>query len=114
MKSGILFPLSSFPSKHGIGDLGKEAYKVIDQLAANKGQYLQILPFHPSTQANSPYRAVSTYAGDEIYINLNSLVENELLDEVPEYYSETSENLSINIYYWHITILRAMISTIVF
>ena len=52
MKSGILFPLSSFPSKHGIGDLGKEAYKVIDQLAANKGQYLQILPFHPSTQAN--------------------------------------------------------------
>ena len=90
MKSGILFPLSSFPSKHGIGDLGKEAYKVIDQLAANKGQYLQILPFHPSTQANSPYRAVSTYAGDEIYINLNSLVENGLLDEVPEYYSETS------------------------
>ena len=75
MKSGILFPLSSFPSKHGIGDLGKEAYKVIDQLAANKGQYLQILPFHPSTQANSPYRAVSTYAGDGIYINLNSLVE---------------------------------------
>ena len=112
MKSGILFPLSSFPSKHGIGDLGKEAYKVIDQLAANKGQYLQILPFHPSTQANSPYRAVSTYAGDEIYINLNSLVDIILKHQM--LIMTKSENLSINIYYWHITILRAMISTIVF
>lgn len=90
MNAGILFPLSSFPSNHGIGDLGKNAYAIIDKLAACNGQYLQILPFHPSTQANSPYRAVSTYAGDEIYIDLNTLVEEGLLEEVPNFKAESS------------------------
>lgn len=91
MNSGILFPLSSFPSNHGIGDLGKEAYKVIDALKDSGAQYLQILPFHPSTQANSPYRAVSTYAGDEIYINLDELVREGLLEEVPEFNKEANK-----------------------
>ena len=85
MNCGVLFPLSSFPSNHGIGDLGKNAYAVIDALANNGADYLQILPFHPSTQANSPYRGVSTFAGDEIYIDLEQLVEIGLLDEVPEF-----------------------------
>ena len=75
MNCGVLFPLSSFPSNHGIGDLGKNAYAVIDALANNGANYLQILPFHPSTQANSPYRGVSTFAGDEIYIDLEQLAE---------------------------------------
>lgn len=88
MKSGILFPLSSFPSNHGIGDLGENAYKIIDLLEKNGADYLQILPFHPSTQANSPYRAVSTYAGDEIYINLDYLITDGLLDSVPEFHPE--------------------------
>ena len=85
MNCGVLFPLSSFPSNHGIGDLGKNAYAVIDALANNGANYLQILPFHPSTQANSPYRGVSTFAGDEIYIDLEQLVEMGLLDKVPEF-----------------------------
>lgn len=85
MKAGILFPLSSFPSDYGIGDLGKNAYSIIDELADNGGQYLQILPFHPSTQANSPYRCISTYAGDEIYIDLEKLVELGLLASVPKF-----------------------------
>lgn len=88
MKTGILFPLSSFPSNHGIGDLGENAYKIIDLLEKNGANYLQILPFHPSTQANSPYRAVSTYAGDEIYINLDYLIADGLLDSVPEFHPE--------------------------
>ena len=54
MKAGVLFPLSSFPSKYGIGDLGKNAYSIVETLAENGAQYLQILPFHFSTQANSP------------------------------------------------------------
>ncbi len=84
MKTGVLFPLSSFPSDFGIGDFGKNAYKTIDLLKQNGVDYLQILPFHPSYQANSPYRAISTYAGDEIYIDLNQLVDMNLLNEVME------------------------------
>lgn len=91
MNAGILFPLSSFPSKYGIGDLGTNAYKIIDTLAENGANYLQILPFHPSTQANSPYRAVSTYAGDEIYIDLEQLVAMGLLENVPEYCADENK-----------------------
>lgn len=91
MNTGILFPLSSFPANQGIGDLGENAYKIIDCLAASGGNYLQILPFHPSTQANSPYRAVSTYAGDEIYIDLNYLVKEGLLTAVPEFSFDRSK-----------------------
>lgn len=90
MKAGVLFPLSSFPSKYGIGDLGKNAYSIVETLAENGAQYLQILPFHFSTQANSPYRSVSTFAGDEIYIDLEKLIEMGLLESVPEYYPESS------------------------
>lgn len=50
MNAGILFPLSSFPSSHGIGDFGENAYRIVDALAKNGAKYLQILPFHPSTQ----------------------------------------------------------------
>lgn len=91
MKSGVLFPLSSFPSKHGIGDLGANAYAIIDDLANNNADYLQILPFHPSNQANSPYRGFSTFAGDEIYINLEQLVEMGLLEDVPDYYADSNK-----------------------
>ena len=31
-KSGILLPVSSLPSKYGIGCFSKEAYKFIDRL----------------------------------------------------------------------------------
>ena len=54
MKAGVLFPLSSFPSDFGIGDFGKNAYQTIDLLKQNGADYLQILQFHPSYQANSP------------------------------------------------------------
>lgn len=85
MKTGILFPISSFPSDYGIGDFGKNAYKIIDLLQKNGADYLQILPFHPSYQANSPYRAISTYAGDEIYIDLQQLKDMGLLDQIEKY-----------------------------
>ena len=90
MKAGVLFPLSSFPSDFGIGDFGKNAYQTIDLLKQNGADYLQILPFHPSYQANSPYRAISTYAGDEIYIDLNQLVDMNLLDEVELFLSDSN------------------------
>ena len=90
MKAGVLFPLSSFPSDFGIGDFGKNAYQTIDLLKQNGADYLQILPFHPSYQANSPYRAISTYAGDEIYIDLNQLVDMNLLNDVEPYLSDSS------------------------
>ena len=41
---GILLHLTSLPSPFGIGDLGPEARRFVDFLAASRQRYWQILP----------------------------------------------------------------------
>mgnify|MGYP000164008016 CR=1 FL=1 len=41
--SGILLPVSSLPSKYGIGCFSEEAYEFVDQLAKAGQKYWQIL-----------------------------------------------------------------------
>ena len=67
-KSGILLSVSSLPSKYGIGDFGKNAYKFVEQLIACGSSVWQILPLNPNGPGNSPYQAYSAYAGDTLYI----------------------------------------------
>ena len=54
-QAGILLPFFSLPGKHGIGDLGKEAYEFIDLSAKAGFSIWQILPLNPSSSGNSPY-----------------------------------------------------------
>lgn len=79
-KSGILLHISSLPSKFGIGDLGEEAYRFVDQLSDNGFHIWQILPLGPVGPGNSPYQAYSAYAGEPLFINLEELVEWGLLN----------------------------------
>ena len=80
-KSGILLHISSLPSKWGIGDFGKEAYRFIDRLAKNGFTYWQILPLGPNGPGNSPYQAYSSFAGDPLFISPDELVDWKLIDE---------------------------------
>ena len=80
-KSGILLHISSLPSKWGIGDLGNEAYRLIDRLVENGFFYWQILPLGPNGPGNSPYQAYSSYAGDPLFIAPDELVNWNLLDQ---------------------------------
>ena len=73
-KSGILMPISSLPSKHGIGTFGKEAYKFADFLAAAGQRAWQLLPLGPTSYGDSPYSSFSTYAGNPYFIDLDMLV----------------------------------------
>ena len=57
--SGVLLPVSSLPSKYGIGCFSKEAYKWIDQLKEAGQSYWQILPLSPTSYGNSPYQSSS-------------------------------------------------------
>lgn len=84
-QAGVLLPLFSLPSRHGIGDLGKSAYEFIDLSAKAGFSIWQILPLNPSSSGNSPYTPYSSFAGDEIYISLDLLQEWHLLEEVPSY-----------------------------
>lgn len=71
--AGILMPVASLPSKDGVGGFGAEAYKFVDMLAEMGMGVWQILPLHPLGYGNSPYQPFSSYAGDEIYIDLKLL-----------------------------------------
>ena len=63
-KSGILMHISSLPGPYGIGTMGKHAYEFVDFLQASGQAYWQILPLSPTGFGDSPYQAVSTFAGN--------------------------------------------------
>ncbi|PSB04662.1 4-alpha-glucanotransferase [Merismopedia glauca] len=77
--SGILLHPTSFPSRFGIGDLGKSAYEFIDFLVAGKQRYWQILPLGPTGFGNSPYMCFSAMAGNPLMLSLEKLYHNGFL-----------------------------------
>lgn len=80
-------PLSALPGRHGIGDLGESAYHFIDDIKKCGFKIWQILPLNPLGYGNSPYQPYSSFAGDPIYINLDILVEQGLLEKVIDFHS---------------------------
>ena len=78
-KAGVLMPVSSLPGYYGIGDFGPAAYEFIDMIAKSGFAYWQILPLNPVAYGNSPYQPYSSFALDEIYIDLTSLYKDHLL-----------------------------------
>ncbi|MHB8301471.1 MAG: 4-alpha-glucanotransferase [Acidobacteriaceae bacterium] len=78
--SGVLLHVSSLPSRGGIGDLGSAAYAFADFLAAARQQYWQVLPLGPTGYGNSPYSALSAFAGNPLFISLEILAGQGWLD----------------------------------
>jgi 4-alpha-glucanotransferase len=88
--SGILLHPTSLPGPFGIGDLGPEAYRFIDFLAATGQQIWQVLPLGPTGFGNSPYMCYSAMAGNPLLISPellrdNGLLQQEELDEAPKF-----------------------------
>ena len=79
--SGILLPVSSLPSKYGIGCFSEEAYEFVDQLARAGQKYWQILPLGPTGYGDSPYQSFSTFAGNPYFIDLEAFVKEGYLDK---------------------------------
>jgi 4-alpha-glucanotransferase len=73
--SGLLLHISSLPSYGGIGDFGPAAYAFADFLAEAKQRLWQVLPLNPTGYGNSPYAALSAFAGNPLLISLEKLVE---------------------------------------
>ena len=78
--AGILLPIFSLPSDYGIGSLGKEARAFADFLHAAGQSWWQILPVGPTGEGNSPYTSMSTFAGNPLFIDLDLLAADGLLD----------------------------------
>ena len=80
-KSGVLMPVASLPGSYGIGSFSKEAYKFVDDLKEAGQSYWQILPLGPTGYGDSPYQSFSTFAGNPYFVDLDTLVEEGLLEE---------------------------------
>ena len=78
-KAGILMPVSSLPSKYGIGSFGKEAYRFIDFLDSAGQKCWQVLPLNPTSYGDSPYQSPAQCAGNPYYIDLEILAGKGLL-----------------------------------
>ncbi len=78
---GVLLPLFSLPSEHGIGTLGRAAYDFVDFLAAAGQAWWQILPVGPAGSGDSPYQSFSSFAGNAYFIDLDTLAGDGLLTE---------------------------------
>ena len=79
--SGILLPVSSLPSRFGIGCFSAEAYEFVDQLVRAGQRYWQILPLGPTGYGDSPYQSFSTFAGNPYFIDLEAFIKEGYLEE---------------------------------
>ena len=79
--SGVLCHPTSFPSRYGIGDLGRGAYEFIDWLATGKQQLWQVLPLGPTGYGDSPYQCFSAFAGNPMLISPDGLARSGLLPQ---------------------------------
>jgi 4-alpha-glucanotransferase len=78
--SGILLHPTSLASRYGIGDLGPEARRFVDFLAAAGQKLWQVLPLGPTGYGDSPYQCFSAWAGNPLLVSLERLVERGYLD----------------------------------
>ena len=76
---GVLLPVSSLPSKYGIGCFSKSAYDFVDALKEAGQSCWQILPLGPTSYGDSPYQSFSTFAGNPYFISLEDLIEEGVL-----------------------------------
>ncbi len=72
-------PVSSLPSRYGIGCFSKEAYDFVDKLHRAGQTYWQILPLGPTGYGDSPYQSFSSFAGNPYFIDLDTLAGEGLL-----------------------------------
>jgi 4-alpha-glucanotransferase len=77
--SGLLLHVTSLPTPYGIGDVGPAAIAWIDQLSDSGQSWWQALPLGPTGYGNSPYQALSSFAGNGLLISPDWLIEDGLL-----------------------------------
>lgn len=78
-KSGVLLHPTSLPGPWGIGDLGDEALRFLRWLELAGQTLWQILPLGPTGMGNSPYGALSAFAGNPNLISPNRMADEGLL-----------------------------------
>ena len=80
-ESGIVMHITSLPGPYGVGTMGKHAYAFVDFLKEAGQSCWQILPLTPTGYGDSPYQSCSTFAGNYYLIDLDTLIDEGLLEK---------------------------------
>ena len=72
--------ITSLPGPYGIGEIGQSALEFIDKMRSMQLGVWQFLPTGPTTYGDSPYQALSTFAGNELLIDIRDLIAKGLLE----------------------------------
>ena len=78
-QAGVYLHITSLPGPCGTGDIGHAAYDFIDFLRSSGLGVWQFLPLGPTGYGNSPYQPLSSFAGNELLIAVDDLVDLGLL-----------------------------------
>ena len=77
--AGVLLHPTSLPGRYGMGEIGPEAHRWLAHLNTMSQKLWQVLPLGPTGYADSPYQALSTFAGNTMLISFDALREEGLL-----------------------------------
>lgn len=80
-RSGVLYPISSFPGLWGQGDFGPSVYTFIDWLAKTEQTLWQILPLSFPDNTGSPYASPSANAIDSRFLSPEILLKDQWINE---------------------------------
>ena len=73
-QAGVCLHISSLPGHYGIGEMGDEARRFVDEMVRMNLRVWQFLPTGPTGYGDSPYQPLSTFAGNEMLIELANLI----------------------------------------
>jgi 4-alpha-glucanotransferase len=80
-EAGVCLHIASLPGPYGIGEIGQSAFQFIDFLEGASLSVWQFLPTGPTAYGDSPYQPLSTFAGNEMLIDIADLIDKGLLDD---------------------------------
>ena len=78
-RAGVCLHCTSLPGQFGIGEIGDEAMAFVDTLARMGLGVWQILPLGPTGYGDSPYQPLSSFAGNEMLIDVATIIRAGLL-----------------------------------
>jgi len=73
-RAGVCMHVTSLPGPYGIGEMGDAALAFIDAIARMGLGVWQFLPLGPTGYGDSPYQPLSTFAGNEMLIDMATLI----------------------------------------
>lgn len=95
-RAGILLHPTSLPGPYNNGDIGHQAYRFIEFLAANGFKVWQVLPLGTTHEDKSPYQCLSSHAGNPLLISLDWLIDRGWLKASDINKTDTGDSLRLN------------------